>query len=100
MASRSPKELGALAPCAVGARNEPQHTIAVVGIDDRREEAARRLVGIGAELGERMRDARGLQPGKLHRERLALRGHIEQPLAAVAGAFLLDHIALVDELLE
>ena len=45
-------------------------------------------------------DARGLQPGKLHRQRLARRADIEQPLAAIIGAFLLHHIAFVDQLLE
>ena len=42
----------------------------------------------------------GLQAGKLERQRLAFRRHIEQALAAVLRAFLLHHVALVDQLLE
>ena len=87
-------------PRAVGARDEPQHAVAVVGVDHGDQEPARRLVRVGPELGERARDARGLQAGELHRQRLALRRDEEQALAAVVGAFLLHHVALVDELLE
>ena len=54
----------------------------------------------GPELGQRARDARGLQSRELHGERLAFRRNVEQALAAVIGALLLHHIALVDELLE
>src|SRR5262245_40483758 len=100
MATHSPARSGALTPRTVGPRNEPKHTVAVVGINERDQEATRRFVRIGPELGERMRDAGGLQPGELHGQRLAFGGHIEQPLAAIIGAFLLHHIALVDELLE
>ena len=38
--------------------------------------------------------------GKLERQRLAFRRHVEQALAAVLRALLLHHVALVDELLE
>ena len=48
----------------------------------------------------RGRDPRGLQTGKLHRQRSRPWRDVEQALAAVVGAFLLHHIALVDELLE
>ena len=54
----------------------------------------------GPSSRKRARDARGLQPGELHGQRLALGGDVEQPLAAVVGALLLQHIALVDQLLE
>ncbi len=55
---------------------------------------------IRPELGERARDALGLQAGELHRQRFALRRDVEQALAAVVRALLLQHVALVDELLE
>ena len=74
--------------------------IAVVGVDHGGEKPAGRVVRVRPELGERARDAHGLQPGELHRQRLALRRDVEQPLAAVVRALLLHHVALVDELLE
>ena len=40
------------------------------------------------------------RPASLHGQRLALGGDVEQALAAVVVAFLLHHVALVDELLE
>ena len=58
------------------------------------------IAGAGTELGERAGDPLGLQAGKLHRQRLALRRDVEQPLAAVVRALLLHHVALVDQLLE
>ena len=42
----------------------------------------------------------GLQAGELERQRLALRRHEQEPLAAVLRAFLLHHVALIDQLLE
>ena len=42
----------------------------------------------------------GLQAGELERQRLALRRHEQQPLAAVLRALLLHHVALIDQLLE
>src|SRR5262245_44471722 len=92
--------LASSAPRPVGSRYEPQHGVAMVGVDHGGEEAAGRLVRVRPELGERMRDARSLQPGELHGERLALRRDIEQALAPVVRALLLHHVALVDELLE
>ena len=59
-----------------------------------------RLAATGAEFVEHAADALGLQAGKLHRQRLAGRADIEQPLAAIVGALLLHDVALVDELLE
>ena len=85
---------------AVGARDQAQHLVAVLGVDHARPESGAPLAGAGAELVERARDPLGLQAGKLHRQRLALGGDIEQPLAAVVLALLLHDIALVDELLE
>ncbi len=54
----------------------------------------------GAELVEHAADARGLQPGKLHRQRFAGGAGIKQPLAAIVGALLLHDIAFIDQLLE
>ncbi len=42
----------------------------------------------------------GLQPGQFHRQRFARRRGIKKALTAVIGAFLLQHIAFVDQLLE
>src|ERR1700686_5295117 len=60
----------------------------------------RRAARAGAELGQHTGDALGLQAGKLHRQRLARWADMKEPLAAVAGALALHHIALVDKLLE
>src|ERR1700730_2210946 len=92
--------LGAWSARAAGARNEPQHAFAIVDIDHGDQEAASRFVGVRPELGERARNAAGLQPGELQGERFTLRGDEQQPLAPVVGAFLLQHIALIDELLQ
>src|SRR5262249_24403646 len=59
-----------------------------------------RFVGAGAALGERARNPFGLQRGELHRQRLALGGHVQEPLAPIVRALLLDHVALVDQKLE
>jgi hypothetical protein len=84
----------------VGARDESQHGIALLGVDHGGEETAGRLVRLRSKLGQRTRDARGLQPRELHRQRLAFRRDVEQALAAVVRALLLHHVALIDELLE
>jgi hypothetical protein len=44
---------------------------AVSAVDHAGEEAPRAVAGAGAELGEHAGDARGLQAGKLHGQRLA-----------------------------
>ena len=85
---------------ALGARDQPQHALAIVGVDHGGEEAARRLMRVGPEFAEGAVDALGLQAGELERQRLALRRHVEQALAAVLRALLLHHVALVDQLLE
>ena len=85
---------------AVGMRDQAQHAVAVLGIDHAGEKPLRRLARAGPELVEHAGDPRGLQAGKLHRQRLTCRADIEQPLAAVVGAFFLDHIAFIDELFE
>jgi hypothetical protein len=54
----------------------------------------------GTELGQHTPDARGLHPGKLHRQRLARGADIEEPLAAIVRPLLLHDVAFVDELLE
>src|SRR5580704_1495618 len=90
----------ARAAAAVGAGNQPQHFVPVRAVDHGGEEASRRLVRAWADLGHRAGNAGGLQPGELERQRLALGGDVEQPLAAVVGAFPLHHVALVDQLLE
>src|SRR6516162_194514 len=87
-------------PRPVGACDEPQHRIALLRVDHRGKEPARRLVRIGSNLGERSRDACGLQAGELHGQGLAFRRHVKQPLTAIVGALLLQHVTLVDQLLE
>src|SRR5262245_66139607 len=87
-------------PRAVGARDEPQHGVAVVGVDHGGEKSAGGLVRVRTKLGERARDARGLQPRELHRQGLALRGYVEPALAAALGALLLHHVALIAEWIE
>src|ERR1700676_5223543 len=74
--------------------------IAVRSIDHAGEKAPRRLAGAGTELRQYARDARGLQSGKLHRQPLARRADVKQPLAAIVGALFLHDITIVDELLE
>ena len=54
----------------------------------------------GPSSRQRARDAHRLQPGELHRQRLAFGRDVEQALPAVVRALLLHHVALVDELLE
>ena len=84
----------------VGPRNPPQHVLAVLNVDHGRQKPPRRLVAAGTKLLKCPGDARGLQARQFHGQRVALGCDIEQPLAAVAGAFLLHHITLVNELLE
>src|SRR5476651_840561 len=84
----------------VGARDQTQHTLAIVGIDHGGEKAPRRLVRAGPEFGEGAIDAHRLQAGELKCQRLPFRRHKQQPLTAVLRAFLLHHEALVDQLLE
>ncbi len=84
----------------IGARNEPQQAVALLGIDHGGEKLAGHLVGVRPQFGQRPRDARGLQTGKLHRQGLALRRDEQQALAPVVCALALQDVALVDELLE
>ena len=84
----------------VGARDQAQHALAVLGVDHAGEETPRRLARAGTEFLKHACDAHGLQPGKLHRQRLARRTDIEQPLTPILGALLLHDIAFVDQLLE
>src|ERR1700690_3338130 len=85
---------------ALGARNQTQHALAVVGVDHGGEETPRRLMRVWAELGEGAIDALSLQTGELERQGLALRRHIQETLPPVLRAFLLHHEALIDQLLE
>ena len=57
-------------------------------------------MAVRPELRQCAGDAAGLQRRELHGQRLALGGDVEEPLATIAGALLLQHIALVDQLLE
>src|SRR6185437_16206221 len=82
-----------------GARDQPQHALAIVSIDHGGEEAPRRLVRAGAEPAKGAHDALGLQTGQLERQRLAFRRDVEQPLTAVLRAFLLHDVGLIDQLL-
>src|SRR5262245_26444808 len=82
-AARMARTSAARAPGAVGARNEPLYALAIIGIDHRHQEPAGGLSRVRPELGKRGRDALGLQPGELHRQRLALGGDVEESLPAV-----------------
>ena len=84
----------------VGARDQPLHPVAAVGVDDRKQELARRVVRAGAKLGQRTRQPLGLKTCEFHRELFALGRNVEKPLAAVVLALLLKDVAFVDELLE
>src|SRR5690349_24151789 len=76
-------------PRPLGAVDQPQHPVAVLAVDHGGEKLARRLMGARPDLAERAGDAGGLQVGKLQGQVCALRGGIEQPLAAVALALAL-----------
>src|SRR5450755_4795587 len=84
---------------ALGA-HQTQHALAVIGVDHGDEETPRRLMRVWAELGEGAVDTLRLQAGKLERQGLALRRHIQETLPPVLRAFLLHHEALIDQLLE
>src|SRR4051794_18977612 len=104
-ASRGPalmaRSLLAVRPTrTIGARNEPEHGVAIFGVDHGRKQPAGGVLGVGPELGKRPSYAFGLQACKLHRQRLTLRCHVKQPLAPVIGASPLLHIRFVDQLLE
>src|SRR6185437_4132080 len=86
--------------CTIGARNQAKHAIPIIGIDHGRQEPARRLVRVGAEFSEYTVDPLRLQCCESERECLAFGRHIQQTLAAVLRAFLLQHVALIDQLLE
>src|SRR5262245_66370066 len=88
MARIQASALAATAPRPVGSRDEPQHRVAVVGVDHGGEKAAGRLMRIRPELRERVRDARGLQPRELHGERLAFRRDVAQALTPDVRALL------------
>src|SRR6202012_1130940 len=62
--------------------------------------APRRLMRVGTEFGESAVDAQRLQAGQLERQRLALWRYIQKPLAAVLSPFFLQHVTLIDQLLE
>src|SRR5262249_18426418 len=96
----SGRRSAARTPRPVGASDEPQRRVALLRVDHRGKEPARRLVCIRSKLGERPRDACRLQSGELHGQGLAFRRHVKQPLTAIVGALLLQHVTLVDQLLE
>jgi hypothetical protein len=84
----------------VGSRDEPQHGIAVVGVDHGGEKPA----GASCAFGPSSDSARAMRtvcsPASFIASVSPLARDIEQTLAAVVRALLLHHIALVDELLE
>src|SRR5262249_14543887 len=87
-------------PRAVGAGDETQHRVALLGIEHRSQESAGGIVGVRPHLREGTRDAGGLQARELHRQALPFRRDVEQALAPIVHPLLLHDIALVDELLE
>src|SRR6266436_1925055 len=84
----------------IGAVDQSQHAVALPGVEHRDQETPRHVVVAVTLAGERAADALALQAGEPECQRLAFGGDEQQPLPAVGGAFLLLHIALVDELLE
>src|SRR5262249_31590935 len=74
--------------------------VAAFGVQQSGEETACLLVRSRAKLGERAGDSAGLQRGEPHGQSLAFAGGIEKALTAVVLAFLLHHVALIDQLLE
>ena len=54
----------------------------------------------GAGIGERARDPLGLEAGEFHGQRFALGRGIKKALPAVAFALLLQHVALIHQLLQ
>src|ERR1700674_2047814 len=89
----------AQAPDAVGARDQVQHGLAMLGLDHGRKKPPRPLMGPG-RVAERAKDPLGLQLRQPHGKRLALGRDLEQTLPAVVLARLLHHVALLDELAE
>src|SRR4029077_4545700 len=84
----------------IGALDELSHPGAILWVDHRGQEASRGIVRTGAKLSERRRDSRGLQIGELQGQRATLVGDMQEPLPAVVLALLLQHVTLVDQLLE
>src|SRR3974390_1320203 len=72
----------------------------MIGVDHGSKKAARRLVRTGTELTEHAGNALSLQACGLERQRLAFRRDEQQALPAILRAFLLNHVTLVDQLLE
>ena len=95
-----PVKISLASSTPVGARDQAQHAFTIVGVDHRGEKSPRRFVRVRAEFAESAVDALGLQIGQLERQRLALRRHEQQPLAAVLRALLLHDVTLIDQLLE
>src|SRR5215212_44766 len=95
-----PTSRSARPPRAIGLGNKTQHVVAAPSVDHGGEEGTRRLVRVGPEPGQSARDAFGLQAGELHGERFALRRDEQEAVAPVVWSLLLQHIALIHELLE
>src|SRR6187399_28666 len=55
---------------------------------------------VGSEFAERAIDPLRLQRRKPERQGLALRSHVQETLAAILLAFLLQHVTLIDQLFE
>ena len=97
---RDPHSRPPLAPRAVGAIDQPQHAVAMHRIEHGDQETPRHvavLVPVSASARPMRAALQGREP---QRQRFALGGDEQQPLAAIRGALLLFHIAFVDELLE
>ena len=74
--------------------------LAIFGVDHAGKKTPRRVARAGAKFGQHARDTLGLQSCEFEGEHLAGWAHIEEPLAAIVGAFLLHDITFVDELLK
>src|SRR5665213_14551 len=85
---------------ALSARDQTQHVLAIISVDHGGEKAPCRLVRVGPEFGESAGDALRLQAGELERQRFAFWRDVQEALTPVLRAFLLNHVALIDQLLE
>lgn len=85
---------------AVGTRNELEHMLAIAAIDHCEQETAGLLTRSGSDIVKGSGDPLCLQGGKFHGQRFARRRGIKKALSAIIGPFFLQHVALINQLLE
>src|SRR5216683_5580513 len=81
----------AQAPDAVGARDQAQHGLALLGLDHGRKKSPHGLMGAG-RVAERAQDPLGLQLRQPHGKRLALGRDEEQAQPKIVLEGLLQHV--------